>query len=105
VVPGAGAMVGFGGPYFTMGAITPYIGCTVIDDGSNDPIVDALARAMLEEIKANDERSSFLTVPAPRYPLNLITHDIYNNYSIINNKLIVQGLINKRLGTNGLQSC
>jgi hypothetical protein len=79
VVPGAGVMVGFGGPYFTIGAITPYIGCIVIDDGSNDPTVDALARAMLEEIKADDDRSSFLTVPAPKYLLNLITHDIYNN--------------------------
>jgi len=87
--PGAGAIVGFGGPYFTMGAITPYIGRTVIEDGSRDPAVDALAIVIQEEIKARDETSSFLNLPTPKNCLNLITHDIYNIYFIICNKPIV----------------
>ena len=82
-------MVGFGGPYLTTGAITPYIGRMTIEDGSSDPVVEALASATQEERKANDEMNSFLMVLTPKYLLNLTTHDIYNNYYIINNKLIV----------------
>jgi hypothetical protein len=101
-LPGTGAMVGFGGPYFTMGAITPYIGRTVIEDGSRDPTVDAFAIVTQEEIKAKDETSTFLNLPIPKNCFNLITHNIYNNYIIIYNKPIVQALRIKRITDKGL---
>jgi hypothetical protein len=100
--PGAGEMVGFGGPYFTMGAITPYIGRTVIDDGSRDPATEAFAIAIQDEINAKDETSTFLNLPTPKSCFNLITHGIYNNYYIIYNKPIVQALLIKWLADNGL---
>lgn len=93
--PVYGDVVGYGGPYFTIGYVytgglygTPYIGWTVPASGSSRLDVVAFARTTTPEINepsAKEETMRCLSASVLIYPFILSTHNINNNYYIIIN--------------------